>query len=139
MFRSGKIDVVLRGRWQQIAVLFVGVGFMAAKVFLHVRGDWWYVYLGWLSVPFLLIAVFNLLPPNLLSQTILACAFPIYLTHIFVLRAMSLGGKALGISYDANCWIWIMAVMLCCSMTLGMTYLLRLKAPGLNGVLWGNR
>lgn len=139
MFRSGKIDVILRGRWQQVAVLFVGVGLMAAKVFFHVQGNWWYVYLGWLSVPVLLIAVFNLLPTNLLPQTILACAFPIYLTHIFVLRAMSLGGKALGVSYDANCWIWIMAVMSCCGVTLGITYLLRRKAPCLNGVLWGNR
>lgn len=38
MFRLGKIDVILRGRWQQVAVLFVGVGLMTAKVFSMLGG-----------------------------------------------------------------------------------------------------
>lgn len=112
---------------------------LALKVFTQVEGFPHYYYYGFISCPLLLLGLFNLIPDLKIPIWIVTCSFPIYLFHMFVLKAVRGAAVMMGISLNANVLMWAMSAVVIFGMTFGIVAAQRKLVPGLNRLLWGGR
>lgn len=138
LFRMGTVNVRM-GKLAAWVVFVAGLLGMALKVFAQVEGFAYYYYYGFISCPLLLVGLFNLIPDLKIPMWITTCSFPIYLFHMFVLKAIHGVAVVMGLSLNANVLIWAMSVAVIFFMTLGGVAIQRKFVPRLNNLLWGGR
>lgn len=138
MFRKGALNVLLSRR-RALWCLLIGSCLMIVKCWLQYRGSDCYYYVGWVSIPVLANAVFNLVPSRAVPDSILVCAFPIYVLHPFVLRFFCKVGDAVGVSWGKNVFVWSFATLCAFSITVLVVWIQRKMFPRLNRIVWGGR
>lgn len=127
-------------RRRGLSVLGVGGLILVVKVLLQVSGFLYYHYLGWLAIPLVLVGLVNVFPSKILPMSIVSCAFPIYLFHMFVLDIMFYiicisGVGPIGEKYI----VWSIVTGSSFLITFFVVYLQRHIVPSLNAVLYGGR
>ena len=105
LFGMGIVNVRI-GKFAACVVFLAGLLGLALKVFTQVEGFPHYYYYGFISCPLLLLGLFNLIPDLKIPIWIVTCSFPIYLFHMFVLKAVRGAAVMMGISLNANVLMW---------------------------------
>lgn len=80
------------GAWAMLAIAFGG---FAATLWVQENGLWWAPYPRWLGIAAGLWAVWRLIPSAPWPRWLTGTAFPLYLTHLFALMALSVAAKHL--------------------------------------------
>lgn len=138
-FRGGVVDMILRHKAIAWMLLVVGLALMGVKVYLHCNGSGSYYYVGWISVPCILIGLFNVITSQHLPDWLTSCAFPIYLIHMFVLRTFVVVFSAIQFPVKEHLLIWVIIVASVFLLTLLFVAVQCKYLKTLNAILCGGR
>lgn len=114
----------------------VGVALLLLKVFAASRAWPWETGIGKLSLPFLLLFFWNILPASRWPQWLTACAFPIYLVHILTHPYFDIALKSLSLGKTAMAFIQLFGSVF---VSIALAMALRRVAPRFAGVIFGGR
>ena len=92
-FSLGYINLRLK-KAPALIVLICGICLMLIKIILHLNDLELYKCFGWMSVPFLLVGGWNLMPSYLICSTLISYAFPVYVVHMFFIYPLQCAGLA---------------------------------------------
>lgn len=126
-------------RNQSLIMAALGLFLLSAKVLSQYFGFPFYYYLGWLSIPLLVIAMINLMPALQVPTFITSCAFPIYVCHMFII---DIAHKVTSyLEFDANLHIslWLILALGIFSLTLAVVLCFRRILPRSSKVIFGGR
>jgi len=129
---------VLLGRGGLVSVVLVALVTVAAGSWCRCHGmmptaNW----LRWASLPFVLTALWHMTPAVKLPMWLTACAFPIYLLHILVIRLL----EFVPLPFDrlGPVGSWGLRVGVVFVLTAGVAMLLRRVMPKVAAVCFGGR
>lgn len=140
--RFGVVSVGISRR-VSIVSLLVAISLLVAKVITQEMGMGWYGYCGYASVPFLLLAIFNLMPGDLFPSWMAGLSFPLYLVHVFVvntvlfvLNAIRHGNGMQSCGLIMTVVLTVLTFFISLAIVVGIR---RLCPKSINCLLWGGR
>ena len=84
-----RFKVSIHSRPLAIVCAILGIGALIAQVILNARNTELPCGMAYLRIPFLMYAVWYIVPSRPFSVWLTSCSFPIYVTHIIFLRQIS--------------------------------------------------
>ncbi len=136
--RSFKVSVRSRALFILCVILCVvcGAAILIAQVILRARGIDFPMKISYLRVPALMYAVWYIMPSRPFPEWLTACAFPIYVMHIILLRPAYLVLKYFSVGQQTAAILTCLTGMV---LAIAITNLLRKFAPRVSNFLFAGR